>query len=151
MRRRLVSIGLSTLLLASVVWAASAKEGNPKPAPSPAAPAAADSGVGAQRARAATPRAGARAAKGDSARSTAARKPARSGDAGARRLDEIHIEGEIPVPQVLFITAREQRRIMDFKHRRFQKTGRAIGESTVLPSRIAVVGNTAPEPGKGSR
>ena len=36
---------------------------------------------------------------------TVASKPA--GTAGPRRLEDIHIEGEVPVPQVLFITARE--------------------------------------------
>jgi hypothetical protein len=58
-----------------------------------------------------------------------------------RRLDDVHIEGEIPVPQVLFITARDQRRFMDFQHRRYLKTSREVGEVTVFPSRIAVIRN----------
>ena len=52
---------------------------------------------------------------------------------GPRRLDDVHIEGEIPVPQVLFITTREQRRFMDFHHRRYLRTSRQLGESTALP------------------
>jgi hypothetical protein len=84
-------------------------------------------------------------------RTTQTNQTAQPASAGPRRLDEIHIEGEIPVPQVLFITAREQRRIMDFKHRRYLKSARAIGETTVLPSRIAVVGSSTPEAGRSSR
>jgi hypothetical protein len=58
--------------------------------------------------------------------------------AAARTLDEIHIEGEIPVPQVLFITARDQRRFMEFQHRRYLRTSRTLGAATALPSRIVV-------------
>lgn len=56
----------------------------------------------------------------------------------ARRLEDIRIEGEIPVPQVLFITARDQRRFMDFHHRRYLRTSQEVGQQTVLPSWIAV-------------
>ena len=66
---------------------------------------------------------------------------------GPRTLDDIHIEGEIPVPQVLFITARDQRRFMEFQHRRYLKTSRMVGEDTVLPSRIVVTG-VRPAPDK---
>ena len=58
--------------------------------------------------------------------------------ASARTLDDIHIEGEIPVPQVLFITARDQRRFMEFQHRRYLKTGRQLAEASSLPDRIVV-------------
>jgi hypothetical protein len=74
----------------------------------------------------------------------AARKPAtppKTAAADARRLDDIHIEGEIAVPQVLFITARDQRRFLDFQHRRYLKTSVAVGEAATLPSRIAVIQN----------
>jgi len=64
---------------------------------------------------------------------------ARSGTA-ARTLADIHIEGEIPVPQVLFITARDQRRFLEFQHGRYLRTSRKIGEETVLPSWIVVTG-----------
>lgn len=70
------------------------------------------------------------------ARKDAGTAPDRS--AGApRTLEDIHIEGEIPVPQVLFITARDQRRFTQFHHRRYLKTSLQIGEETMLPSRIA--------------
>jgi|SRR6516225_5600552 len=77
---------------------------------------------------------------------TKAEAPGHAG-AAARTLDEIHIEGEIPVPQVLFITARDQRRFMEFQHRRYLKTSRMVGEDTVLPSRIVVTG-VRPAPDK---
>jgi hypothetical protein len=59
-----------------------------------------------------------------------------------RTLDDIHIEGEIPVPQVLFITARDQRRFMEFQHHRYTRTSLELGRGTAMPSRIVV-----PEPG----
>jgi len=65
--------------------------------------------------------------------------------AGPRTLDEIYIQGEIPVPQVLFITARDQRRFLDFQHRRYLKNSQRIGETTVLPSWIAVTPGARPQ------
>jgi hypothetical protein len=58
-----------------------------------------------------------------------------------RTLDDIHIEGEIPVPQVLFITARDQRRFLEFQHHRYRRTSLELGRATPTPSRIVV---TAP-------
>jgi hypothetical protein len=66
--------------------------------------------------------------------------------ASTRTLEDIHIEGEIPVPQVLFITTRDQRRFVGFQHRRYLRTSRTIGEDTAVPSRIIVTGAaTLPE------
>ena len=65
-------------------------------------------------------------------------KASAAGAAGHRLLDDIHIQGEIPVPQVLFITARDQRRFLDFQHRRYMRNAQRIGETTVMPSWIAV-------------
>lgn len=58
--------------------------------------------------------------------------------AAARTLDATHIEGEIPVPQVLFITARDQRRFMEFQHRRYLRSSLQIGKDAALPSWIVV-------------
>lgn len=55
-----------------------------------------------------------------------------------RMLDDIRIEGEIPVPQVLFITARDQRRFMEFQHHRYQVTSLELGRATPAPSRLVV-------------
>jgi hypothetical protein len=57
---------------------------------------------------------------------------------GPRRLEDIHIEGEIPAPQVLFVTARDQRRFTHFHHQRYVKTSVQVGETTQLPTRIAL-------------
>jgi len=58
--------------------------------------------------------------------------------AAPRMLDDIHIEGEIPVPQVLFITARDQRRFVEFHHHRYQRTSLELGRATPSPSRLVV-------------
>jgi len=68
-------------------------------------------------------------------------------NAAGRTLSDIHIEGEIATPQVLFITARDQRRIVDLQHRRYLETSREVGERTILPSRIGPVVKP-PEAGK---
>jgi hypothetical protein len=57
---------------------------------------------------------------------------------GPRRLEDIHIEGEIPAPQVLFVTARDQRRFTRFHHQRYLKTSVQVGETTWLPTRVAL-------------
>jgi len=62
-----------------------------------------------------------------------------------RKLQDIHIEGEIPVPQVLFITARDQRRFVDFQQRRYLRTSRELAEQTNFPTRISLVGNAPSE------
>lgn len=56
--------------------------------------------------------------------------------AGPRRLEDIHIEGEIPVPQVLFVSAREQRRFLDFQQARWLRSARQLGESTPVPATV---------------
>lgn len=70
----------------------------------------------------------------------AARAPlARAGDeARSRTLDDIHIEGEVPVPQVLFVTARDQRHFMTFQHHRYLRSSAQLGEATLLPRWIVV-------------
>jgi hypothetical protein len=67
---------------------------------------------------------------------------------GPRTLQDIHIEGEIPVPQVLFITARDQRRFVEFQTQRYLKTSQQVGEQTAFPSRIVVTGAPAAAPAK---
>jgi len=77
--------------------------------------------------------------------------PGGQAGAAARRLDDIHIEGEIPVPQVLFITARDQRHFLEPRHGRYLRTSRKIGEDTVLPSWIVVTGTRPAENRRSSR
>jgi hypothetical protein len=65
-----------------------------------------------------------------------------------RRLDEINIEGEIAVPQVLFVTARDQRRFMDFQQRRYVKSSLEVGTEKVFPTWIAVIHPPTADPRK---
>ena len=55
-----------------------------------------------------------------------------------RRLEDIRIEGEIPTPQVLFITARDQRRFLDFQDRRYLRTAQELADSTRVPMVVLV-------------
>lgn len=67
-------------------------------------------------------------------------KKAATAKAPARRLEDIRIEGDVPVPQVIFVTARDPRRFMDFQHQRYLKSSRELGRETVFPSRVHLVG-----------
>lgn len=64
--------------------------------------------------------------------------------AGRRTLGDVHIEGEVPVPQVLFVTARDQRRVLDFGHARYLRTSRQLAASTPLPGRLVIPSTAAP-------
>jgi len=86
-----------------------------------------------------------RAAPAGASTALAAKSAGESPPAGNRTLDEIHIEGEVAVPQVLFITARDQRRYLDFQHRRYLPSSRQLGESTVYPQWIQVNESSANE------
>jgi len=55
---------------------------------------------------------------------------------GIRTLDEITIEGELDVPQVLFITARDRQRYFDHLHRAYLRNSLEIGLETVFPERV---------------
>jgi hypothetical protein len=78
---------------------------------------------------------------------TPATKPA-----APRTLDAVHIEGQLDVPEVLFITARDQRRVVDFQHQRYLPNSRELAKRTPLPTRIVIreADTTAAPPGPGS-
>ena len=80
------------------------------------------------------------AIKPDAARS---RAPGRV--SAARQIAPTHIAGEIPVPQVLFITARDQRRFADFHHRRYLHSSRELADATPTPSWMTVTGSARRE------
>jgi hypothetical protein len=67
--------------------------------------------------------------------------PSKSGAVApaSRTLDAIRIEGEIDVPQVLFITARDYRRFRDGTPAPYQTTSADIAKSIPLPKRVRVV------------
>jgi hypothetical protein len=60
-----------------------------------------------------------------------------------RTLEAIHIEGELDVPEVLFITARDQRRIVEFQHRRYLRTSTELLRETTIPPRVVVARGAA--------
>lgn len=77
---------------------------------------------------------------GEAPAKPAAGRSAAQGDAAApRTLEDIRIEGDIPVPQVLFITARDQRRFMDLHHHRYLRSSLDLGERTVGPTALTVL------------
>ncbi|MBI1795900.1 MAG: hypothetical protein HYR74_02500 [Candidatus Eisenbacteria bacterium] len=144
MRRAYVMLVLAACA-ASAIGALAADAATPGPAPAAAAPPAAK------------PTVAPHATAGPAAHPTARRTPARHATsraatthtttdartgAGPRRLEDIHIAGEIPAPQVLFITARDQRRFMDSKHHRYLRTAREVAEATPAPTTVIV---TRPE------
>lgn len=56
-----------------------------------------------------------------------------------RTLDAINIEGEIAVPQVLFITGRDVRRYRDGLEWKFRKNTLDVARSLDLPTRLRIV------------
>jgi len=85
---------------------------------------------------------------GTAARRAAAPAAAVKHDGMPRTLDDVHIEGEIPVPQVLFITTRDPRRFMDFQQHRYLATPVQLGTQTALPTWLAVPPVTPEDPRK---
>jgi hypothetical protein len=114
--RRVIGLGSLVLLL---VLQAAATAAPARPAPRPAAHAA-----GARRT------ASAPAAKSHAAAGTA-----------SRRLEDVNIEGELQVPQVLFVTARDPQRPLEFQHHRYLPTALDLGKTTPLPKWIALPQN----------
>lgn len=56
-----------------------------------------------------------------------------------RTLDAIRIEGEIDVPQVLFITARDYRRFRDRTPAAYQTTSADVAKTIPHPNRVRMV------------
>lgn len=53
-----------------------------------------------------------------------------------RTLEEIKIEGEIDIPQVLFITSRDHPRFSDGLRERYRESALEIGHQVVFPYRF---------------
>ena len=77
--------------------------------------------------------AGAKPAAGKPVVAKSAEKP--------RRLEDVRIEGDVPVPQVLFVTARDPRRFLEFQHGRYRKTSLQLSRESMSPARVVLVGN----------
>jgi len=64
--------------------------------------------------------------------------------AGAMRtIDAITIEGEIAVPQVLFISSRDNRRYRDGIGKLYRKNTKELARSLKAPDRVCVAGTAA--------
>lgn len=59
---------------------------------------------------------------------------------GIRTIDAINIEGEIAVPQVLFITSRDNRRYRDGLGKNFRMGTLDVARSLATPNRLCVAG-----------
>jgi hypothetical protein len=86
--------------------------------------------------------------KAAAADSTAHKRPAGKAKATApsiRTIDAINIEGEIAVPQVLFITSRDNRRYRDGMGKNFRMGTLDVTRSIAMPSRLCVAGKSGSE------
>jgi len=59
-----------------------------------------------------------------------------------RTLSDIQIEGEVDMPQVQFITARERYRTHDFHHRRYMKSFEQIGRAYRSTRRVSIASSS---------
>ncbi len=69
----------------------------------------------------------------------ASKKATPAKPAATRTLDAIRIEGEIDVPQVLFITARDYRRFRDRTPAAYQITSADVAKTIPHPNRVRMV------------
>jgi len=65
--------------------------------------------------------------------------PARASTPPVKTLDEITIEGEVRLPQVLFITSRESTRPLDWLELYDTDSAESISRGTPFPDRITVI------------
>lgn len=80
--------------------------------------------------------------------STAAKRPAAKASkpaSGIRTIDAINIEGEIVVPQVLFITSRDNRRYRDGLGKHFRMGTLDVARSLAAPRSLCVAGSPQSE------
>lgn len=88
------------------------------------------------------------ARKAAAADSTAHKRPAGRAKATApsvRTIDAINIEGEIAVPQVLFITSRDNRRYRDGMGKNFRLGTLDVARDLAAPKRLCVAGQSGSE------
>ena len=78
-------------------------------------------------------------------RNTGKTKKVRTKADAVRTLDAITIEGEIDVPQVLFITARDFRRYRDGLGTKFRMNALEVARSADLPTRLRIVAKNKEE------
>lgn len=74
-----------------------------------------------------------------------AAKAAAKSAVGVRTIDAINIEGEIVVPQVLFITSRDNRRYRDGLGKNFRMGTLDVARSLATPNRLCVAAKSGTE------
>lgn len=71
--------------------------------------------------------------------------------AASRRLEDVHIEGELEVPRVTFITVRQPHRFNDYTRATSVRPARRMAAETALPAWIPAADTAASEARKESR
>ena len=84
------------------------------------------------------------------AASTPAATAPKSADA-ARRLEDVHIEGELEVPRITFITVRQPHRYTDYTRPAAVRSSRKLADETTGPAWISAPPKHAPEVRKENR
>jgi hypothetical protein len=69
----------------------------------------------------------------------------------ARRLEDVHIEGELEVPRITFITVRQPHRFTDFTRPASVRSSRRMADGTACPAWISPAPKPAPEARKENR
>jgi hypothetical protein len=77
--------------------------------------------------------------------------PAPSATAAERRLEDVHIEGELEVPRVTFITVRQPHRFTDYARATSVRSSRRMAADATFPAWMPAPQNTASEARKESR
>jgi hypothetical protein len=94
------------------------------------------------------PATGAGAAKRAPAKPRPATAPAA---AASRRLEDVHIEGELEVPRVTFITVRQPHRFTDFTRPTSVRSSRRLADDATYPAWISTAAKPAPDARKENR
>lgn len=131
----LPATGLALALLLAFCGGAAGQERDPAP-PAASSPASASQAAPESPEAAGPAPEASKPAAGSGSAPTAARPSKPRTGKGPRTLDEITIEGEIAVPQVLFITARERKHYRDFLHRSYLMSSRELCRDTPVPIRL---------------
>lgn len=82
-----------------------------------------------------------------SAAAAATRRAAEPTAPAARRLEDVHIEGELEVPRVTFITVRQPHRFTDYTRATSVRPARRMAADATFPAWIA----TSPTPASDTR
>lgn len=80
-----------------------------------------------------------------------ARRDVPPATAASRRLDDVHIEGELEVPRVTFITVRQPHRFTDYTRATSVRPARRMAAEATFPAWIPPIATAESEARKESR